>query len=348
MADVMTVLGPVAPEQLGITLPHEHLLLDLSCLWRQPRDAARAFLVDAPLTPATRSLLLSDPYHSRANMLLDDLEMVTSEVARFAALGGRSIVDLSTRSIGPYPQQLAEIARRSGLHIIAGTGVYVQPAHPAWVAEATVAELAARMVAELRDGFAGSGVRAGIIGEIGTRSPIHPDEEKALRAAAQAHHATGVAINVHLSIFAREGHRVLDILLHQEHVAPNRVALSHLDELPDPQYHRSLAERGVYVEFDCFGSECYFDEDGQREPCDAERVEALLRLCDAGYTNQLLISQDVCTKMQWRHYGGMGYDHILRTIVPRLRRRGLDDATLSQIMVANPRRLLTPAAPYAR
>ena len=143
-----------------------------------------SLLVDAPLTLGTRGLLLCDPYHSRANMHLDDLELAVQETGCFAALGGGAIVDLSTRTIGPYPEQLAEIARRTGLHIIAGTGFYVQIAHPAWVAGATVEDLAAQMVGELTSGFAGTAVRAGIIGEIGTRSPIHPDEEKALRAAA--------------------------------------------------------------------------------------------------------------------------------------------------------------------
>ena len=344
MTQIMTVLGPVEADSLGVTLPHEHLLLDLTCLWHQPRDADRAVIVDAPIALETRGLLLCDPYHSRANLRLDELDLAVQEAARFAALGGGAMVDLSTRTIGPYPQELATIARRTGLHIIMGTGFYVQPAHPMWVADATIEELAAHMIGELTEGFAGTEVRAGIIGEIGTRSPIHPDEEKALRAAAHAHRATGAAINVHLSIFAREGQRVLDILLNEEGVDPARVALSHLDELPDAEYHRGLAERGVYVEFDCFGSECYFDEDGTHEPSDAERVDALLRLLDAGYEQRLLLSHDVCTKMQLRRYGGLGYDHILRSIVPRLRRRGVDEATLRCLLVENPARLLAPPA----
>lgn len=345
MADVMTVLGPVAPAELSVTLPHEHLLLDLSCLWHPPRDDARAALVEAPLTPETRGPLLCDPYHSRANMTLDDLELAVHEAAYFAALGGGTIVDLSTQAIGPYPEQLATIARRTGLHIVAGTGFYVQIAHPAWVASASLEDLAAYMIRDLTEGFAGSGVRAGIIGEIGTRSPIHPDEEKVVRAAARAHHATGAAINVHLAIFAREGHRVLDILLGEEGVDPSRIALSHLDESRDITYQRGLAARGVYVEFDCFGSECYFDEDGLREPSDAERIEALLALLEAGYARQLLLSHDVCTKVQLRHYGGTGYDHLVRAIVPRLRRHGVDEATLRLLLVENPARLLAPSTP---
>lgn len=339
MTQVMTVLGPVAADDLGITLPHEHLLLDLSCLWHPPRDPARAFLVDAPLTFETRGLLLCDPYHSRPNMRIDDVELAVTEIARFAALGGRTVVDLSTRSIGPYPDELAAIARRTGLHIVAGTGFYVRAAHPAWVADATIDALAEHMVGELVHGFAGTSVRAGIIGEIGTRSPIHPDEEKALRAAARAHHVTGAAINVHLAIFGREGRRVLDIL-EDEQVDPHHVALSHLDERPDTAYHISLAERGAYIEFDCFGSECYWDEDGEREASDAERIDALMRLLDAGFERQLLLSQDVCTRMQLRRYGGMGYDHILRAIVPRLRRYGADQSTIDTLLVHNPARLL--------
>jgi phosphotriesterase-related protein len=78
-----------------------------------------------------------------------------------------------------------------------------------------------------------------------------------------------------------------------------------------------------------------------REPSDGERLDALLRLLALGFERHLLLSHDVCTKMQLRRYGGMGYDHILRTIVPRLRRRGVDSATLHRLLVENPARLLS-------
>ncbi len=338
-ASVMTVLGPVDVADLGVTLPHEHLMLDLTCLWTAPSDPARLPLVDAPVEIAARGLLACGPYHSLDNLRLDNVDHVTDEIARFAALGGRTVVDLSTRSIGPYPRELAEIARRTGLHIVAGTGFYVRRAHPEWVAGATLDALTELMIRELREGFDGTAIRAGIIGEIGTRTPIDPEEEKVLRAAARAHLATGAGMNVHLAIFGREGHAVLDIL-ERESVDPRYVALSHLDERPDVAYHRELAARGAFIEYDCFGSECYWDEDDLREPSDAERIEALLALLDAGLAHQLLLSQDICTKMQWRRHGGMGYDHILRTIVPRLRRRGVDEATLHTMLVENPARLL--------
>ncbi len=344
-ATVMTVRGPVQAADLGITLVHEHLLLDLSCLWNAPRDPARAPLVDAPVSRALRDQLLRDPYHCRDNLCLDSLEQAVEELGHFAALGGRAVVDVSTRTIGPYPRELVAIARRTGLHIVAGCGFYTQRAHPAWVATATVEALAAAMIEDLTEGFAQTRdteepVRAGIIGEIGTSSPIHPDEERVLRAAARAQRATGAAINVHLAIFAQEGMRVLDIL-EQAGADLRRVALSHLDENPDPAYHRALSRRGVYVELDTFGSECAFEEDDLREPADGERIDALLRLLDGGYARQILLSQDVCTKMQWRIHGGAGYDHLLRAIVPQLRARGVPEETIATLLVANPARLLS-------
>jgi len=120
--------------------------------------------------------------------------------------------------------------------------------------------------------------------------------------------------------------------------------ISHLDEQPDTAYHRAILERGAYVEYDTFGSESYFDGDGSAEPSDRERVDCLIELLDAGFGDQLLISQDVCTKVQLLKYGGFGYGHILRSILPRLRRRGVGDATVRKLLVENPARVLATAS----
>lgn len=340
MTEVMTVRGPVDSRQLGITLAHEHVLLDLSCLWQAPSDPSRKFLIDAAITLENRSYLSSDPYHNRTNMMLDDIDVAVDELVRFKKLGGGTIIDLSTQTIGSYPTELVVVSRKTGLNIVAGTGFYVQKAHPDWVHNATQEQIADHLLCELTQGINGTSVRAGIIGELGTSNPIHRDEEKVLCAAAEAHHLTGVAINVHLPIFARQGHAVLDILA-RESVDLSYVALSHVDESGDLKYQKELASRGCFIELDCFGSECYFDEDGHREPSDAERIEHLFKLVEAGYEKQILLSQDVCTKMQLRKYGGNGYDHILRTIVPRLKRHGLNAQALDSLLILNPARLLT-------
>lgn len=334
MRDLMTVTGPISQQELGITLPHEHLLIDLSCLWHHPKDQQRECLVNANVSASIRGQLMSDPYHCRHNLVLDDVELAVKEVSLFKELGGSTILDLSTQTIGPYPEKLKEISERSGVNIVAATGFYTWRAHPPFIAEESISQLVSRMVRDLTDGFNGSSIKAGIIGEIGTSSPIHPDEKKVLQAAAEASKETGASLNIHLAIFAKEGHEVLNIL-EETGIDMGKVALSHLDELPDDDYRISLARRGCFIEFDCFGSEVYFDEDELREPSDAERINALLALVNAGFGKQILISQDVCTKMQLREYGGMGYDHILRTIIPRLKRFGLGVEEINDLLIRN-------------
>lgn len=339
MKEAMSVLGAIKAEDLGLTLSHEHLFINLSCLWHEPIDPRRAFLVDAPVEAETRGLLMSDPYHCRANLVLDDEDLAVLELLRFKDIGGRTILDLSTQSIGPFPEKLKKVAEKTGVNIIAGTGFYTKRAHPGHVATASVDQLAREMIDDLTVGFKKSGIKAGLIGEIGSSSPLHSDELKVLKAAAIAHKETGVGINIHLAIFAREGHNVLDIF-ESASVPLNKICLSHVDESADPEYQLSLARRGCFVEFDCFGSEVYFDEDQLREPSDAERVEALIALVVAGFEDQILVSQDVCTRMQLRQFGGMGYDHFLRTIVPRLLHRGIEQSVLDKFLIHNPRRFL--------
>ena len=336
---VNTVTGPLSVHELGITLPHEHIFLDISCWWCQPRDHNRSALINVQVAEVDRDLLLADPYHNRDNLILDDADLAAAELGLFSEAGGRTVVDLSTRSIGPYPQKLQDMARRTGLNIISGTGFYVKRAHTDEVTMSSPEELAVQMVKELSQGIGNTEICAGVIGELGTSSPIHPDEAKVLRAAAQAHEITGAPINIHLTIFAEEGNKVLDIL-ENVGVDPHFVALSHLDERIARDYHVSLAKRGCFIEFDCFGSECRFDEDQMREPSDLERVDALLFLLEAGFQKQLLLSQDVCTKMQLRKFGGNGYDHILRSIIPLLKRRGISDAVVNELLVVNPARFL--------
>ena len=339
---VMTVLGPIDPADLGVTLAHEHLLIDLRFLADPPVEDWQRDLVDAVPSLENRGRLAVDPYVSRPNLVLDDLELAANELAVFAKLGGGSLIDLTVEGLGQQPLALAELSRRTGVHIVAGCGFYTKRAHPPMVAEASEQQLAERLLETVVSGFPDTEIKPGILGELGTSAPVHPDEEKVLRAAADVQQATGLAINVHLAIFGREGLHVLDVL-ERAGTNPSRVVLSHLDEMLDLDYHRAILRRGAYVEFDTFGSEYYFDQHDEREPSDRERVDALLRLLSDGWAQRLLLSQDVCIKSQLVRYGGAGYGHLLRTIVPRLRKRGVDDATLETLLVSNPARVLTPA-----
>ena len=123
-----------------------------------------------------------------------------------------------------------------------------------------------------------------------------------------------------------------------------RVTMSHCDQLVEPDWHARIAERGVMLCFDTFGAEFTYDSDGSREPTDTERIACLGRLLDAGRASQLLLSHDICSRLQLDRYGGPGYDHVPRTIVPRLRAEGVSVADVEQMLVANPRRLLAMPA----
>jgi phosphotriesterase-related protein len=336
---VTTVLGSIEPHALGVTLPHEHLTIDLSCVWHPPDYPWQEELVDAPLSVAMLGDLSLDPYVSRTNLVLDDIDLAVEELGHFRDEGGRAVVDLTTEGIEPRPLDLATISRRTGLHVVMGCGTYVQAAHPAWVAASSEDEIAYRLEEQIRLGFGDTGIRPGIIGEIGTSSPVHEHEWTMLRAVARVQQSTGLAVNIHVAIFGRRAVEVVDAL-DRAGADLSRVIVSHMDELPDADYHRAVLQRGAVVEFDTFGSESTFLGSGSREPSDLQRVESLLTLLDEGWAEHLLVSQDVCTRIQLRRNGGRGYSHILRAIVPHLRTRGVDETTLHTLLIHNPARLL--------
>ena len=339
---IETVLGPIQPEELGVTLAHEHVFFDLRCLWEPPRPE-RAHLIDAEPTPENRDELARDLYDSRVNLHHEDPDLASREVERFRAAGGASIVDVTTIGLAPQPAMLREIARATGLNIVAGAGYYREKCLPADVLDKPVDELADELERWVVEGMDGTDVRAGILGELGTMSPIRPFEERQLRAAARVQRKTGVAINVHPSIWAHEHLRIIDIL-EEAGAELARVAISHCDQLVEPDWHARIAARGVLLCFDTFGAEFEYDSDGSREPTDTERIDCLVRLLDAGRVAQLLLSHDICSRIQLQHYGGPGYDHVPGTIVPRLLAGGVSAADVEQMLVANPRRLLAMPA----
>jgi phosphotriesterase-related protein len=339
---IMTVLGAIAPEELGLTLAHEHVFFDLRCLWEQPRSE-REHLIDAEPTPENRDELARDLYDSRVNLHHEDPDLAGREVARFRGAGGASIVDLTSIGLAPQPAMLRDVARATGLNIVAGAGYYREKCLPADVLDRSIEELAGELEGWVVEGMYGTTVRAGILGELGTMSPIRPFEERQLRAAARVQRVTGVAINVHPSIWAHEHLRIIDVL-EEAGADLTRVAISHCDQLVEPDWHAQIAARGVLLCFDTFGAEFEYDSDGSREPTDAERIDCLLHLLDAGRASQLLLSHDICSRLQLHRYGGPGYDHVPTTIAARLLEAGISNDDLDQMLVANPRRLLAMPA----
>ncbi len=335
---VQTVLGPVRAEDLGRTLLHEHLLIDLWPWFDAPdaADPAAVAVAGARVDPTVAGAIRHNPFAVRDNLVLDDVGLAEAELVPFRAAGGRTVVDLTTDEIGRDPAALRAIALRSGLNVVMGCGHYIARAQPAAVADAPTAMLRDEMVRDLLEGV--DGVRAGVIGEIGTSDPLEPAEERALVAAAAAQRETGVGLVVHLDPWGRNAHAVLDAAL-RAGADPGRTVLSHLDPaLPDHAFLRGLAARGVFVAIDIWGDED--DYGGRGMPSDDLRVAAVVAAESEGWADRLVLSQDVCLKSQLRAHGGRGYDHLLTTIVPKLRHAGLDDAAIDDLFISNPRRVL--------
>jgi phosphotriesterase-related protein len=310
MPHVQTVSGAVDPSQLGWTLPHEHTQIALWHIasrwdyWQLTRD--RAVILD--------------------------------ELATFRAAGGGAIVDLTLPGVGRDPTWLADIAAGSGLHVVMGCGWYREAYYPAEtrIDRRSVDDLADELVAEAVEGVAGTGVRPGIIGEIGTDKPwVSAREERVHRAAARASRRTGLAITTHavLSPVGLDQLRIFE----DEGVDPGRVIIGHADSYPVLEHLLAIVERGASVEFDFLGMS-FTPTERLGEP---RIIELLCELLTRGHVDQVLLSQDVCHDGQLTRYGGNGYTYLARTFVPRLRAAGVGDAEIETMTVANPRRLLT-------
>lgn len=341
---VMTVRGPISAQDLGVTLMHEHLVADSLCWRTHPQDDEEQIWAEAPLSMESLGLLRRNPLFMRDNLLLDNTQLASREALRFRNAGGQTIVETSCIGLGRNIRSLQTIAEETGLHVVAGCGFYVEIAHPTWVNTASVEALRDHIVQDILVGIDDTGIRAGIIGELGTSYTVTQSEERVLRAGALAQRQTGLAITVHMGGQAAEAIRVLDIL-EDAGADLTRVVLDHMDDdLTDMEMHARVAVRGAYVEYDGFGAEWYFDSLGTVTARDTDRIRAVLWLAERGHLDRLLLAQDIWLKQALRAYGGLGYDHILRSIVPALRREGLKDEDVQQLLVANPAAVLSGEA----
>lgn len=294
---VMTVQGPVDPTELGVVLPHEHLIVDLR-----------------------HSLLGFDA-------ILDDVDLAIDEVTLYRQAGGGTIVDVSNIGMGRDIRALARIAEATGVKIVAATGFYTEPYYPREVYELTTNRLADLLIGELTEGIDGTGIRAGVLGEIGTRRDfVGPAEERVFRAVARAHKATGAPISTH-TFLEQLIHDQIDILT-DEGVDPARVIIGHLGDHRDVERLLGVARRGVYLQFDHLGYPVQ-----QR---DTERARTIATLARAGYTSRILLSQDICIKSRLHGYGGTGYDFILSQFTRLLADQGLAEDEIRQMLVDNP------------
>lgn len=341
MTVVRTVLGDVDSGDLGLVLPHEHLGNDNGAAFREAAGPRVAALLDAPVSAELAWLLADHPYEHADNCRLDDEAAMAADLAGFAAIGGRTVLDLTPPGIGRDPGRLVRLSQETGVQVVMGSGWYLQPTHPPHLATASVDQLAEELVAEFNTA---RNLRPGVIGEIGVSPAFTDRERKALRAACRSQREVGVPLFVHLPGWLRRAHEVLDVILGEEEVHPAAVVLCHMDPSgSDPDYQRSVADRGVRLEFDMVGMPFYFDGEGQ-SPAPAETAAAVLGLVRAGHADQLLLSHDLFLKAMLTRFGGNGLAYVPVVFADRLRRAGLADTLVRALMTDNPRALFDDAA----
>ncbi|MGY9046500.1 MAG: phosphotriesterase family protein [Rhodobacterales bacterium] len=334
---IQTVLGPIDPQDAGRIMMHEHVLCDVT----PPALAASG----QPRTEVTLENVHEIRFHwtgHYGNHILDDAALMALELSDFKAAGGSTVVDLTIRGIAPDPSGLAAVSRGSGAHIVAGTGYYISEFSNADLSNSTTDHMAQQMIADLADGFAGTSIKAGIIGEIGVSDPWHPDERRAMTAAAIAQQQTGASITVHPGRDPASPFEIIDHLK-TEGADIQRVIIGHLDRtLTLPGQVQRLADTGCVLEWDFFGIESsYYPFSDLDMPNDAGRLALILPLLATGHQSQIVISQDICTQTRLKRRGGHGYAHILNAVVPVMLRKGVSEDAVAQILSATPQRLLT-------
>ena len=338
---ILTVNGLIDPEDLGMTLPHEHFYVDL-----RKNHPLSSDLTKAELDYCNAKLNLSNLAYARAGYPLQDNYILSQEeegtiikeVLEFKRMGGKSLVDPTSIGLGRNPVAIKRISDLTGLNIVIGCSWYQKIFHPENLHEKTVEELTGQILNEINCGIDNTSIKPGIIGEIGVNAkPLIENEIKVIKASAIASKISGLSMLFHGPPY-EEHNRVLDLVVEQG-VGPNRVIFGHCDRLAEdiPKLLTTL-DLGVYVEFDCLGN------DGSAKPWDMGTIlvaKAIPELIKAGYVNRILISQDICKKVHLKKFGGTGYSFILEEFIPFLLNMGISNSDIIQITENNPRDLLT-------
>ncbi|HEY7065531.1 MAG TPA: phosphotriesterase [Chloroflexota bacterium] len=311
---VQTVLGPVAPEALGVVDMHEHVRFGMPG-WET--EAGDLFARDAMLAETVRRF------------------------AAFGAAGGRTIVDVTGIGLGRDVAFYQDVARDAGVQLVACTGFWAQrgilPRYQHWYDIDAFEEL---FVRELTVGIGDSGVRAGVIKVGNSREGITPVEERTYRAAARAARRTGAAVVTHGMPWGEEQFRIL----REEGLDAERIVISHLDDPTALDFERDkrLAAQGAFIAYDHIGYEPESSPMHYAMP-DARRVELVQAILAAGYERHLVLACDSkgwSLDLPFQPTPSHGCAWLLEQFWPRLLAAGVPESAFQTIMVETPRRIL--------
>ncbi len=337
---IQTVTGRIENDIVKAALPHEHILCDLRSLV-VPLDNGVFF---EKVALSNYGELSRNPYAVLDNALLDDKAAAMDEMTRLFKSGFNLVADVTTADFGRDPAFYRELTEKTGVYIVAGCGCYIDGYVSNEIKSKSVAELRDIIIKDLTDGIDGTDIKAGVIGEIGSGIEITENEYKFLQAAAQAQNETGFGMHIHACLWNREGLNALDYAV-KCGADPEKICVDHADVMLDEEYILGILDRGAYMEFDDFGKEYYVDRQDRNLlngsfAYDTQRVKLIKKLIDRGYAKQILITNDICLKSMLHTYGGWGYDHIPKHIVPMMEDFSITQNDIDMIIRQNPVRFL--------
>ncbi|WHY70100.1 phosphotriesterase family protein [Fictibacillus enclensis] len=296
---IQTVKGLIEPDELGICACHEHLYVDLSHI-KNDKDCC-----------------------------LQDEKLVAEDLEQFKVLGGRTVIEVTNDGMGRNPEILKQLSTTLDLHIVASTGCYKDPFIPEDKQQWTRDQFTEWMVDEICYGIAGTGIKPGVIGEIGSSfNEFKPIETELFHGAIEAARQTGLPLSTHTTLGTCAAEQI-DLFI-TEALPLHQVIIGHQDLNQDNGVVLDVLKSGAYVALDTIGKENYRS--------DQDRLNALLLFLEEGYEDQLLLSSDLTRKSHLRSFGGQGYDVVLRSFVPALKKQGVTDAVMQKLLKENPKK----------
>jgi len=340
---VLTVQGPIEPARVGITMTHEHLLIDFRCVLTKPSSVSQQKLMREPVSLANLWWVRHNWTANEDNLLLDSESTAVGEASDYFNAGGTTIVDVTTVGLGRDPQALLRISRATGLNVVMGAGHYVEMAQAPGFTALGPDEIAETIIRDIGQGVDNTGIRAGIIGEIGCSWPWTEGERHSVEAGVLAQRETGAPLLIHPG---RNERAPLEILNFVSQLGGDlrRTVMGHVERtVYDRGVLSELASTGAYINFDLFGHESSFYPlaPASYMPSDQQRIEQIEFLVSEGREDRILLAHDICSKHRLKTYGGHGWDHIVARVVPRMRKRGMKDEHVRMVLVDNPTRMLT-------
>jgi phosphotriesterase-related protein len=272
---------------------------------------------------------LSGPKKDR-DCRLDEKEKTIAELLDLKKKGVGTMIDVTNRGMGRNPRYAQAVSEATGISILHATGFYKAPFYPEEVYAQDEQGLATFMARELEDQIEQTGIRASVIGEIGTgRDSISEMEKKVFRAACIAQHRTGAPIVTHTTLGTLGLEQTA--IFREQQADLSKIVLSHIDLSGSIDYMKRLLDQGINIAFDTIGKISY--------QSDENRAKWLCELCNQGYADQIVLSMDITRKSHLQENGGLGYGYLLSSFVPLCKSYGLSDSDIRKLLEKNPERI---------